>query len=733
MMKLSLAFDGGGVENTDRVSLFCERNSWTVKPGNEAWLYSDAATYYRAFVNACSRAEKSIIIVGWDFHSDTVLTYRKRRGFRPKKILLGKFLLSLARRKPNLNIYVLTWDYAPFYILERERLQSFRRGWMRHPRIHFHMDDAHPISASQHQKFVVVDSSTAFIGGLDLTIRRWDEATHSQEAPLRVDPYGEPYGCFHDYQLGITGPTVLDFVALFSDRWRNATGHFPARIPTESVISPNPLPFETSVSFLNAQVAFSRTMPAFRDQRESMEVAATIMDLIAAAEMSIIIENQYLTAHSIVSALSTRLKEPEGPEVIIILPEKAGGWLEMKTMGVLQDLALKRIKEADAFDRLRIYFPYDKLRAAQKLQMTVHSKIIIIDDKYFSIGSANLNNRSMGYDTECQLTIDACDDTFNQKAIQKTRAYVLSHHCEIDMGELEDRIAAEGSVIKALGDLCSPKRDRHLAKFEIHDQGKLQLEDMNWLDMEKPSELELSVDHWGSVSEIASRKLGVSPRVLLLILTVFFAVILGFVWHKFLLHPDGPEAALKSILIEPLSDPTRAKFIIPVLFALGAIFFVPINLLIIITASLFTTGLALFEIFLGVIANVAVGYTLGRWAGRFIFERFFGKRTQGILNRIGKGQFLTILFIRIFPIAPSSFINLAAGSGKVPFFRFLSATIVGMLPGTLMLVLFQKSLMDVFREPGAGSIITLLVLGLITFIIFRWSRRRFSQYSGRKS
>jgi phospholipase D1/2 len=718
------------VENHDRISLFCSQNSWTIKPGNEAWLYSDAASYYRAFVNACARAEKSIIIVGWDFHSDTVLTHRRRRGFRPKKILLGKFLLSLARRKPDLNIYVLTWDYAPFYILERERLQSFRRGWMRHPRIHFHMDDAHPISASQHQKFVVVDSSIAFIGGLDLTIRRWDENSHSHEAPLRVDPNGEPYGAFHDYQLGLTGPTVLDFISLFADRWRNARGQKPELIPTGQSfrISANPLPFETAMTYLNAQIAFSRTLPAFREQKELAEIAAAYLDLIRAAKETIIIENQYLTAHSVVTALSERLKEPEGPEVIIILPEKAGGWLEMKTMGVLQDLALRRIKEADAFDRLRIYYPFDKSRAAQKLPMTVHSKIILIDDTYFSIGSANLNNRSMGYDTECLVTIDASEDPFNQKAIRKTRAYVLAHHCEINPDELEARIADQGSVIKALGDLCDRKRTRHLAVFEIHDQGKLQLEDMDWLDMEKPSQLEISVDQWGSVSEIASRKLGISPRVLLLILTVVFAVILGFVWHAFLQHPRGPEAALRSILVEPLSDPSQAKIVIPLVFALGAIFFIPINLLIIITASLFSTGLALLEILLGIIANVAVGYALGRWAGRFLFERFFGKRTQSILNRIGQGQFLTILFIRIFPIAPSSLINLAAGSGKVPFFRFLSATLVGMMPGTLMLVLFQKSLIEIFDEPGLGSFLTLLLLGLVTFIIFRWSRRRFSRY-----
>ncbi|MBC7531508.1 MAG: VTT domain-containing protein [Oligoflexus sp.] len=714
--------------------IFNETNAWTVTEGNEAWLYSDAAAYYQALVNACEKAEKTILIAGWDFHSDTVLTYKKRRGLGmiPKKLLLRRFFRRLVRQKPELRIYILTWDYAPFYMLERERLQSWKRGWLKHPRIHFHLDDAHPISASQHQKFVITDADVAFIGGLDLTIRRWDQSSHSHDAPLRRDPDGEPYGAFHDYQLGVTGSVVFDFIRLFHGRWLNATGQMLNKLPTEQNSTSNPLPTDTVASFKNAKVGFSRTMPAFKDQDECKEIAQLFQDLIRVAERFIVIENQYLSAHSIVKAITDRLVEETGPEVIIILPEKAGGWLEMKTMGLLQDLALKRLVSFDRYDRLRIYYPFDRGRAAKRLGMTVHSKLMIIDDRYLTIGSANLNNRSMGYDTECQLTIDSNEDPACCDAIVYAMAFVLAHHSEIKADELELQIRDETSIIKPLAELCDTQRDRHLAKFHIHHvNDKLQLEDMNWLDMEKPSELEMAVDQWGFASEIASRRLGVSPRVLLLGLTVFFAFVLGFVWHYLLNDAQGSEEALRNLLIEPLADPVRARIIMPFIFGLGAIFFIPINLLIIITASIFTTGWAFIEILTGTILNVCVGYTLGRFVGRFIFERFFGKRTQKILDRIGKGQFLTILFIRIFPIAPSALINLAAGSGKIPFFRFLGATILGMTPGTIMLVFFQKSIMDVFRAPGLSSVFTLMILAIITFVIFRWSRRRFSQYRQR--
>ncbi len=709
---------------------FNQTNAWTVQENNEAWLYSDASAYYAAFVKACQQAKKSIVIVGWDFHSDTVLTYKKRRaGLKPKRLLLRRFLQTVVRKNPQLQVYVLTWDYAPVYLFEREKLQSLKRGWMKHPRIHFHLDDAHPISASQHQKFVVVDADIAFVGGLDLTIRRWDDAKHSHEAPFRKDPYGEPYGAFHDYQLGMTGPIVFDFLQLFRDRWEKATGNIPRSLPEQQVQAPNPLPADTVATFENATLVFSRTMPAFRDQEELTEISQLFSDLIQSARQAIVIENQYLTAHSIVKSLGARLEERDGPEVIIILPEKAGGWLEIRTMGMLQDLAIKRLRSHDKHGRLRIYFPRDEERARLGLGMTVHSKIMIVDEQYFSIGSANLNNRSMGYDTECQITIDAARSGVNQKAILDTRAYILAHHCEVGTEELQAAFENEGSLIRPLDLVSDRAESRFLEAFPPHpEHDTSQLEDLNWLDMEKPTAIEQAMDQWGFASEFVSRKLGVSPRIVLLLVTIVFAVSIGVFWHFVFHDAQGTEEGLRRVLLAPLSDPDRARFIMPLVFAVGAVLFIPINLMIIITASVFSTSWAFLEIALGVTANVLVGYALGRLAGHFIFARFFGKRTQKILDRIGQGQFLTILFIRVFPIAPGALINLAAGSGKVPFFRFLCATLLGMAPGTIMLVLFQKSIIDVFRNPGAGSIITLVILGLVTFGIFRWSRRRFSQY-----
>ncbi len=41
----------------------------------------------------------------------------------------------------------------------------------------------------------------------------------------------------------------------------------------------------------------------------------------------------------------------------------------------------------------------------------VHSKVMIVDDGFLRVGSANLNNRSMGADTECDLAFEAsCDE-----------------------------------------------------------------------------------------------------------------------------------------------------------------------------------------------------------------------------------------------------------------------------------------------------------------------------------
>jgi len=138
---------------------------------------------------AISRAKHSVFILGWDFDSRIRLVPGVQDGY-PEE--LGEFLKEVVRRTPELRMYVLSWDFAMVFALDREWVPLYKLGWRSEPtpRLEFRLDDRHPPGGSHHQKVVVVDDAVAFVGGLDLTHGRWDTPAHRREEPHRseIDP-----------------------------------------------------------------------------------------------------------------------------------------------------------------------------------------------------------------------------------------------------------------------------------------------------------------------------------------------------------------------------------------------------------------------------------------------------------------------------------------------------------------------------------------------------------------
>ena len=127
----------------------------------------------------------------------------------------------------------------------------------------------------------------------------------------------------------------------------------------------------------------------------------------------IYIESQYCASQRIAEALVERLQEKAGPEIVIVNPESANGWLEEEVMGAARALVVDMLRNADHENRFRLYFPV----AADSTPIYVHAKIMVIDDRLLKVGSSNLNNRSMGFDTECDLAIESAPGHPGEKAI----------------------------------------------------------------------------------------------------------------------------------------------------------------------------------------------------------------------------------------------------------------------------------------------------------------------------
>src|SRR5690606_4408906 len=153
----------------------------------------------------------------------------------------------------------------------------------------------------------------------------------------------------------------------------------------------------------NVPVAISRTMPEYNGREAVHEIEALYLAAIGKAERVLYIESQYFASRKIAEAIAARLSEPEGPEIVVVNPESADGWLEEEVMGSSRARLLRLIERADIHGRFRLYTPVTEGGE----DIYVHAKVLVMDDRLLRVGSSNLNNRSMGFDTECDLVIEA--------------------------------------------------------------------------------------------------------------------------------------------------------------------------------------------------------------------------------------------------------------------------------------------------------------------------------------
>src|SRR3982750_228514 len=281
-------------------------NCWAVSRTDRVALIVDAADYFKAFYEAALRARNSITILGWDFNSQTRLHFDPVEPNGPPA-LLGDFLNYLVARRHSLHVHVLNWDYPMVFGTDREFPPLYGFGWTPSRRVHLRYDDTHPVPGSHPQKVVVIDDAVAFVGGIDLTVRRWDNPEHAPDDPRRV-AYGKPYPPFHDLMVALDGEAARQLAALTRERWQNATGH---RLnPVNGRAADNdPWPSALEPDLTSVEVAVARTIPPRGEMPAVREVERLYLDMIAGARRTIYIENQYFTAPRIAAALEKRLAE----------------------------------------------------------------------------------------------------------------------------------------------------------------------------------------------------------------------------------------------------------------------------------------------------------------------------------------------------------------------------------------------------------------------------------------
>ena len=398
---------------------------------DEAGVLVDAESYYRAVHRAIVRAKRYVLMSGWQFDTDVELL----RGDDARSPEAPTSLLALltwaSERNPKLEIYMLAWDFSPVFLREREWHQKETFGSIPTQRVSFLWDSFLTPHASFHQKLFVVDGQVAFVGGIDICTSRWDRRAHELDDPSRTNREGGPSKAYHDMQAFVRGPAVKPLEDLFCERWLHNGGE---RLELSAVDAPPALPElgEASMRIGLPTIAFGQTRVApdkaglapLRHIRE-LYVAA-----IEAAERLVYIEQQYFTSRVVLGAFLKRLGDPERAklQIVIVIPEGGDTPKEKFALGEAQGFVLNGIRCAAEQNghAFGVYFT-GVLDANGEMKSTfVHSKLLVVDDRLLSVGSANLTNRSLGLDTELNLTWEN-DAAFED--IANLRASLLAEHC----------------------------------------------------------------------------------------------------------------------------------------------------------------------------------------------------------------------------------------------------------------------------------------------------------------
>jgi phosphatidylserine/phosphatidylglycerophosphate/cardiolipin synthase-like enzyme len=419
------------------VGLSFDPTLWRESAAPRAAVLVDIADYYAAARAAMIGARRSIHLLNWAFESRT----RLGPVAEPDEPI-GDLLKRLAAS--GLDVRVLVWKAALPVAASQDFFPLQDRRSFRDSLVKFVLDGDHPFGACHHQKAIVIDDALAFCGGADFAQDRWDTPEHLDDDPRRLRPgqTGRYFDSRHEVMALVDGPPAAALGELFRDRWRRATGE---SLTPPATALPAPWPANVEPAFTGARVGLSRAAPAWQGDVEVRETQALTIASIAAARRCIYLENQYFTSPVAAEALAERLADPDGPDVVLISTRHSPHWFDRMTMDRARGDFVRRLRRADHHGRFHIYSPATRLGRI----IIVHAKVAIIDDVFVRVGSANMNNRSGGFDTECDLVIEA-ESQADRAAIENLRGSLVRHWLGCSQAELEGALEREGRLGAAM-------------------------------------------------------------------------------------------------------------------------------------------------------------------------------------------------------------------------------------------------------------------------------------------
>lgn len=710
----------------EHTALLEEGNTcWRLAQAERAAVLYDGAEYFAALRASMLAAERSIFILGWELHSRMRLEglHRPRDG-APREI--GRFLRWLLRHRPRLEIRILLWNHPVVYSVQRELFPLYIFGRRKPRRIEIVLDSRLPLGAAHHEKLVVVDDSVAFCGGMDLTVRRWDTPAHHPAEPRRRYRSATPYAPTHDVQMVVSGEAAAALGTRARERWRRAGG------PecTDPQPHGDPWPVHVAPDFERVTVGIQRTLGALSDGTEEVrEVERCTSAALARAERLVYIENQYITAVAASEALRDRMRTVPSLQALVVTTREPGGWLEARTMGVGRQRFMRAFDHESLASRVRFVAPIVRcpalrsLDAADAMSVHVHAKVLIVDDTFLRIGSSNLNNRSMGFDTECDLAIEAVTAE-HRAAIARIRNRLIAEHWGSDAEAVEQALESDdlGKSLASLPVRPVYSTARGLRALPITPLRRAArapaTRSVVPIDREEDPDETAWVVQLGdpervvSAEELIAQTVGIADGTWLRrgSLALAAAGVLGlglFAASAAGLGMDDVRG-LGTRLLETIESLGQHPWGVPsvvAVFVVGSLIAVPILAMIGATVLALGPVLGFMCSAVGVLLAAAATFTTGRLVGRDALRRWLGERMDSLEKRLSRHGVLAVALVRKVPIAPFTIVNMLIGAIGFRFRDFMFGTALGMLPGIAAFSFLSDRVINAWRQPTTTNVL----------------------------
>jgi phosphatidylserine/phosphatidylglycerophosphate/cardiolipin synthase-like enzyme len=351
------------------------------------WLI-DNADAYRAIVRSVRGARHSIWISQLAIDADCLAYEVDEDDEGSRATPLAAELVAAARRGVQLRLLVnasLLLDTAAplraYFAAAGVPGDAVRvRGVSRFPQL-------------LHAKIVVVDDDEAFLVGSPFANGYWDDSRHAPvdaRRPAR-ELGGRP---LHDVSTRFTGAPVVRLARAFTELWNAAAVVEPGDDrPLAPPRAAGPVSDDAPDPVRIVRTAPARSTPGRRHGR--LEILPALLDGIGRARSLIYIEHQYLSARPVIDALAEALRRRSALEIIIVLNQNPDvtayrGWQNAR----LAESGLLTHRRVGLFALWSATFdPASRIRRIN--QVFVHSKVVVVDDRWATVGSANLDGVSL--------------------------------------------------------------------------------------------------------------------------------------------------------------------------------------------------------------------------------------------------------------------------------------------------------------------------------------------------